>query len=183
MDWQRIPDTVLTTAPGVLVALLSYWLTLVRQQRERRQANANARLALILEMRANRATLATFWGEINALDSAGKETLSEEHLAGMAYGGLLRYRLPGWDRGRWERFPAQALGTLTAKEIGVVDQTYRDLRVIRELYSDLLALESEERAELNTDRFWYNRFAGWRLVTWRLLVPLVERVLGSDLLQ
>jgi hypothetical protein len=182
VETQKLFDALLATLPGVLVALVSYWLTIVRERRERQEANANARLALSLEMRANRGALDAFWREINALDAEGKELASEEHLAGMAYGGVLRHRLPHWRSGRWEQFPAPAFGALTAKEVAMIDQVYRDLWTISDLYAEMLALEPDEREQLNPDRFWYNRYAGWKLVTWRLIVPAVERVLAAEAL-
>lgn len=64
----------------------------------------------------------------------------------------------------------------------MIDQVYRDLRTISDLYAEMLTLEPDERERLNTDHFWYNRYAGWKLVTWRLIVPAVERVLAAETL-
>jgi hypothetical protein len=165
--------------PGVLVALLTYYLRILGEVRQKRQLAANAAALLSLELARNRESLATFWREINALDEKGAQAGSEEHLAGMAYGGMLARVLPHLSYVRWERMPPEALATLNAKVLTELDSTYSDLHIITDLYSQLVTLPPDEREQLNGDRFWYNRFAYLHSGYFAQLNPVVERVLAA----
>jgi hypothetical protein len=175
----NVTGVILASVPGVLVALLTYYLRLLSESRQRRQLAYNARALLSLELTRNQEALATFWRQINALDEKGAAAGSEEHLAGMALGGLLARVLPHWSYVRWERMPSQALATLDAKVLSELDGIYRDLHVITDLYAQMTTLLPDEREVLNNDRFWYNRYAYWRNGIFAQLSQNVERVLNA----
>jgi hypothetical protein len=173
-----VTGVILASVPGVLVALLTYYLRILSEVRQRRQLAENAAALLSLELTRNQESLATFWREINALDKEGAAPGSEEHLAGMASGGLLARVLPHWSFVRWERMPSEALAALNTKALAQIDSIYSDLRVITDLYTQLVTLQPDEREELNKDRFWYNRFAWMHSGYFAQLTPIVERVLA-----
>lgn len=166
--------------PGILVALFTYYLSLRHERQVVRQLIASARALLALEMEGNREALATFWRGLNVLDAEGHAPdETEAHLAAMASAGLLMRTLPHWSFVRWERIPAQALATLDAKGIAEIDRIYRDLREVTDLYTQLITLIPEEREQLDRDRFWQNRYAGWRVGTFTRLRAVVERILAA----
>jgi hypothetical protein len=167
------------TLPGVLVALISDYLSSRREVRETARLSANARMLVQLEVASNRDALRAFWDTINGLDKEQKPT-AEEHLAGMANGGMLGYTLPEWSFVRWERFPPQAFGALRTKAVAELDVLYRELRAITEMYAKLVTFSPEERDELNHDRFWYNRFAGWRAPAFERLAQVVGHALSAQ---
>jgi hypothetical protein len=173
-----VTGVILASVPGVLVALLTYYLRILSEVRQKRQLAENAAALLSLELTRNQESLATFWREINALDKEGAAPGSEEHLAGMASGGLLARVLPHWSFVRWERMPSEALAALNTKALAQIDSIYSDLRVITDLYTQLVTLQPDEREELNKDRFWYNRFAWMHSGYFAQLTPIVERVLA-----
>lgn len=147
--------------------------------RETARLSANARMLVQLEVASNRDALGAFWDTLNGLDKEQKPS-AEEHLAGMAYGGMLGYTLPEWSFVRWERFPPQAFGALRTKEVADLDVLYRELRAITEMYAKLVTFSPEERDELNHDRFWYNRFAGWRAPAFERLAQVVGHALSAQ---
>jgi hypothetical protein len=173
-----VTGVILASVPGVLVALLTYYLRILSEVRQKRQLAENAAALLSLELTRNQESLATFWREINALDKEGAAPGSEEHLAGMASGGLLARVLPHWSFVRWERMPSEALAALNTKALAQIESIYSDLRVITDLYTQLVTLQPDEREELNKDRFWYNRFACMHSGYFAQLTPIVERVLA-----
>jgi hypothetical protein len=173
-----VTGVILASVPGVLVALLTYYLRILSEVRQKRQLAENAAALLSLELTRNQESLATFWREINALDKEGAAPGSEEHLAGMASGGLLARVLPHWSFVRWERMPSEALAALNTKALAQIDSIYSDLRVITDLYTQLVTLQPDAREELNKDRFWYNRFAWMHSGYFAQLTPIVERVLA-----
>ena len=175
----QITGVILASVPGVLVALLTYYLRILGEVRQKRHLAENAAALLSLELTRNQEALATFWREINALDEKSAAAGSEEHLAGMAYGGLLARVLPHWSYVRWERMPSAALATLNAKAFTELDSIYSDLRVITDLYTQLVTLQPDEREQLNNDRFWYNRFAYLHSGYFAQLSPIVERILAA----
>jgi len=176
-----IGGALIASLPGVLVALLTYWLSIWRERQRIQQQQNNARALLSLEVESNRAILRQFWDDINRLDkerdTPGRST--HEHLAGMAAGGLLGYARPTWSYVRWDHFPSDALGGLGAAEAQVVDGMYRDLRAIGERYDKMLSIDPEERALLDKDRFWMNRFADPRVRAFEQLGQIVSRALST----
>lgn len=178
---KAIPEVIIASLPGVLVALLTYWLSIWRERQRQQQQQNNVRALLSLELENNRAILRQFWDDINRLDkerdTPGRGT--HEHLASMAAGGLLDYARPTWSYVRWERFPSDAMGGLGAAEAQAVDNMYRDLRAIGERYDKMLSIDPEERALLDKDRFWVNRFADPRVRAFEQLGQIVNRALAT----
>src|SRR5262249_54171284 len=152
---------------------------LLGEARQRRQLADNAATLLSLELTRNQDLLSTFWRDINALDEKGAAAGGEEHLSGMAFGGLLARVLPQWSFVPWERMPSEALAALNAKALMDVESLYSDLHTITDLYAKMVTLLPEEREELNKDRFWYTRFAYWRSIYLTQLTPIVERVIAA----
>jgi hypothetical protein len=151
MSYTLVLAIIGATLPGVLVALISDYLSSRREAGEAQRLSANARMLVQLEVASNRDALRTFWDTVNGLDKEQK-TSAEEHLAGMAYGGMIGYTLPEWSFVRWERFPPQAFGALRTKEVAELDMLYRELRAITEMYAKLVTFSPDERDELNKDR-------------------------------
>ena len=174
-----IVATAVAALPGILVALLSHYLTQRREDRKTQQMIANARMLLALEMERNRVALATFWRTINDLDKERTATSAEGHLAAMAHAGLLMQTLPHWSFVRWEGISAEAIASLRKQNIEDIDQAYRDLRSATDLYAQLVTLIPEERELLDKDRFWYNRYAGMRLDTFERLTAVANRLLAA----
>jgi hypothetical protein len=183
---EGVAAVIAASVPGVLVALLSHYLTLRRENQVTRRLIANARTLLGLEMERNRAALDAFWRGMNDLDH-GMGDLdkdreaddAEGHLAGMAYGGLIRQTPPHWSFTRWERIAPQALATLSEQELAEIDQSYRDLRTVSDLFSQLVTFTPEERAILDKDHWWFNRYADWRMSTFQRLAQVTNQVLAA----
>jgi hypothetical protein len=173
-----VTGIILAAIPGVLVALLAQALSQRADARQARRLETSARAMLALEVESNRETLSSFWRTINQLDADAKDTESVEHLAGMTYGGLLTYVAPSLSTVRWDHLAPEVYGAFTAKEILALDSFYRGLSGVSELYGRLVKLNAEERAELDKDRFWYNRFADWRIVTFKHLSQTATQTLG-----
>lgn len=166
---------VAAAVPGILVALFTNYLNVRREDDQARRLIANARVLLGMELENNRQALDTFWREINDMDKEGVAEAPQSHLAGMAAGGLLGYAAPHWSFTRWERIFPQVVATLEPKQVAEIDQTYRDLRGISELFEKLVTVSPEERQSLDRDRFWYNRYADMRRATFERLSALVTR--------
>lgn len=166
---------VVAAIPGIIVALFTNYLNVRREDAQARRLIANARVLLSMEIENNRQALGTFWREINGMDKEGVAEAPQSHLAGMAAGGLLGYAAPHWSFTRWERIFPQVVATLDTKQVAEIDQSYRDLRAISELFEKLVTLTPEQRQDLDRDRFWYNRYADWRSVTFERLSALVTR--------
>lgn len=132
-----------------------------------------------LEVESNRKALLAFWKEVNALDAENKTGNITDHLAGMARGGLLAYALPHWSFVRWEGFLPQLFAALNKPEIEAVDRFNRDLQAITDLYKQMTTLTPEENAQLERDRFWPQRYAGFRDGTFTRLNEVVTRVLAA----
>jgi hypothetical protein len=166
--------------PGVFIALFAQYLAQRHEAQVERRLNANLRLAVASELDRNRDTLDAFWKDVNALDATPQQDGAEAHLARMYDGGLLDRVFPTLSFTRWEGLPPQAFAALDAKEAAVLDQGYRDLRSIAQLYTRLVTLTSDERAEFakggSAGRFWYNYLSGWRIGTFQQLDRLVQRV-------
>jgi hypothetical protein len=180
---QAVITEVGATAPGVVIALLTYWLAIGRENARDRRARQNALTLLALEIESNRAALGEFWRAINALDpedatrgADDKET--EKHLAAMADAGWLGYTPPELPSVRWDHFPPDALAALSRKQALEIDALYRDLRAVTDLYARMMRIEPEER-ELLQNRFWYNYFADNRVERFQRLAPVVHRALDA----
>lgn len=179
----QVINAIGATAPGVLVALLTYWLAIGRENALARRARQNALVLLALEIESNRAALQEFWRAINALDPedatrGADEEQTEKHLAAMADAGWLGYTLPELPSVRWDHFPPDALAALSRKQALEIDALYRDLRAVTDLYAKMMRIEPEER-ELLQNRFWYNHFAGNRVERFQRLAPVVRRALDA----
>ncbi|WIG57931.1 MAG: hypothetical protein OJF49_000676 [Ktedonobacterales bacterium] len=171
---------LVASAPGIAVALVTHWLNLWRESARARLARENARALLMVEITSDRGALAAFWSEINGLDTDANGESTEEHLTAMASAGWLGVPLPEWDFARWEHFPADALSAWEPKELLDIDRFYRTLRSITERYTAMMAIEPEERAELQ-NRFWANRFAGARVERFKIVARLVGQALDFPL--
>jgi hypothetical protein len=64
---------------------------------------------------------------------------------------------------RWERLAPQTAGALDQRDIFSLTRAYTGLQEISALYGQILTIPDDERALLDGDRFWYNRFAGNRI--------------------
>jgi len=169
--------------PGVLVALLSHYLSTRRSAAATRVRLANARALLTVEFDANRQALQTFWQTINALDTAPQGKTTAQHLAALAEQGLLGYTLPPWSSIRWDAFSAENFGALLPKELFALDRAYRDLRDFGEAYAKLLVIPAQEQEVLSGDRFWPSRFAEPRAGEFDRLTQTVARLLSVPALQ
>jgi hypothetical protein len=149
--------------PGVLIALIADFLSRRRDTERERRVNENARTLLALEVGSNLTALRDFWQTINGLDTERQRDGLEAHLAAMAQNGLLGYTAPRWSVARWERLAPQTAGALDKRDIFSLTRVYAGLREIGDLYGQILTIPDDERAILDGDRFWYNRFAGNRI--------------------
>jgi len=167
--------------PGVVVALLAQYLQQRREDQNLQRLYASARRLLALEVENNRASLDAFWRTINGLDSEHHQD-GTEHLAAMMYSGLLGYELPHWSFSRWERLEAEIFAAFAEQELAGIDQMNRVLKSITELYSSLVTLTTDDKAELNKNmggRFWANDLARLRYSTYTKLADAVQQVVGT----
>jgi hypothetical protein len=176
---EGVAALVIASVPGLIVALASHYLALRREDQVTRRLIANARMLLGLEVERNRAALDVFWRGMNDLDKEHKEEDAENHLAAIAVGGLLGQMPPHWSFMRWERIAPQALATLSEQDIATIDQSYRDLRAVSDLFNQLVTFTPEERALLDKDHWWFNRYADWRMSTFERLTQVTNRVLAA----
>ena len=166
--------------PGIVVALLSHLLQQRRENQNLARLYASARRLLALEVENNRAALDVFWRTINGLD-AERHQDGTEHLAALFYGGLIGYELPRWSFSRWERLEADTFAAFGEKELAGIDQMIRQLKSITDLYSSLVTLTAEDKADLNANmsgRFWGNDLARLRYPTYSKLADAVQQVVG-----
>jgi hypothetical protein len=166
--------------PGVLVALLAQYLTQRREDQQARRLDLNARKLLALEIESNRGALRDFWQEVNRLDTENGAT-TEAHLAGMAAHGLIGYSGPLWATVRWDGFPPRSYGALGADEVAALDQFYRDLLTIRDLYTKLTTFTPDEHRYYfesggSSARFWNLRFGEDRAKLFERLQQVADRV-------
>jgi hypothetical protein len=148
--------------PGVLIALIADYLSRRRATERERRVNENARTLLALEVGSNLTALRDFWQTINGLDTE-RQKETEAHFAAMAQNGLLGYTAPSWSVARWERLAPQTAGALDKRDIFSLTRVYAGLQEIGDLYGQILTIPDDERAILDHERFWYNRFAGNRI--------------------
>jgi hypothetical protein len=161
--WKQVLALFIAFIPGVLIALLADYLGRRRYAQREARVNENARTLLSLEIGANLNALKGFWGTINGLDTEPQGKTLEEHAAAMAQNGLLGYTAPRWNVMRWERLAPQTAGALDQRDIFSLTRAYAGLQEISDLYGQILTVPDDERALLDGDRFWYNRFAGNRI--------------------
>jgi hypothetical protein len=161
--WKQVLALFIAFIPGVLIALLADYLGRRRYAQREARVNENARTLLALEIGANLNALKDFWGTINGLDTEPQSKRLEEHAATMAQNGLLGYTAPRWSIMRWERLAPQTAGALDQRDIFSLTRVYTGLQEISDLYGRILTIPDDERAILDHDRFWYNRFAGNRI--------------------
>jgi hypothetical protein len=182
------PDVLAASLPGILVALLTFWLTTRRENAQARQGRVNARALLALEISSNADVLRQFWDQIHRLDKdfvPGRPLTDDQlkdHLAAMANGGWVGgYTLPRWSVVRWEGFPATALGGLSGKQLSEIDAVYRDLRGLSDAYDKFMYISPEERVYLDNmgGRFWALRFAEARVEMYKRLDAGVQRILAA----
>lgn len=160
--WAQMLAFFIAFIPGVLIALLADSLSRRRAALRERSINENARTLLTLEVGANLGALKDFWQTINGLDTEHQKEGVEAHLAAMAQNGLLGYTAPRWSVVRWERLAPGTAGALDVRDIFSLTRVYTGLHEISDLYGQILTIPDDERAILDRDRFWYNRFAGNR---------------------
>lgn len=183
---------LLAMLSGVVVALFTNYLSGRRDAARERSLIANTRALLALEWRSNRNALAAFWQTVMALaqpapakDGAPAEPVkpgSAEELARLYDGGLLTYALPAWSSVRWNAIEPRTVAALSDSEISTLDGLYRTLRDITDLYSRLITVTPEDRAELEKNmhgRFWMNDLARDRQVFYDRLRAAVSRVIEA----
>jgi hypothetical protein len=163
MDAGQILAFFIAFIPGVMIALIADYLSRRRDTQREQRVNENARTLLALEIGANLNALKDFWQAINSLDTDPQGKTLEEHAAAMAQNGLLGYTVPRWSAMRWERLAPQTAGALDQRDIFSLTRVYNGLQEISDLYGQILTIPDDERAILDHDRFWYNRFAGNRI--------------------
>jgi len=167
--WTQILAFFIAFIPGVVIALLADSLS-------RRRVLIHAPLAL--EVGANLGALRDFWQTINGLDTEHQNEGVEAHFAAMAQNGLLGYTAPRWSIVRWERLAPQTAGALDERDIFSLTRVYSGLRDITDLYGQILTIHDDERAILDNERFWYNRFAGNRIRFFERLQKQVTETLS-----
>jgi hypothetical protein len=176
--WEQMLAFLIAFIPGVLIALLADNLHRRRDAQRERRVNENARTMLSLEVGANLGALKDFWGTINGLDTEHQRDGAEAYLAAMAQNGLLGYTTPRWSVTRWERLAPQAAGALDQRDIFSLTRVYAWLQEISDLYGQILTIPDDERAILDQERFWYNRFAGNRVRFFERLQKQVTETLA-----
>lgn len=181
MNTNTLWGIIAASVPGILVALVTQYITLIHEARTTRRAIANALALLGLEMERNYDVLKEFWAGINALDTEQSREETANHLAAMVAGGLLGQTLPHWSFLRWETATPEAIGALDKKDVVTIDQLYRNLRTVTDLFTQLVTLQPEERAQLEHDRFWANRYADMRSGTFDRFGKVVESALSTEL--
>lgn len=179
-----ILSVFIASIPGVVVALLSQYLQQRHEDQNNRRIYLSARGLLAAEVNSNRAALETHWRTINALDAQAHTDL-KEHLTAMAENGLLSYPLPHWSLARWQRLEAITFPGFTAAELTAVEQINRGLESIVDIYTKLVTLTPEEKAQIegggSVGRFWPSYYATWRDLTFTRLTQAVNQVLDAPL--
>jgi hypothetical protein len=187
---------LLATLSGVIVALLTHYLSVRREAaRERRLLN-NARALLALEVHANRAALLAFWRTITALATPkpGESDApadaehpaapgSWEELAMMFKHGLAGYSAPTWSTVRWQHVEPRTIGAFNSSEIITLDGVYRVLREVTDLYHLLSAVTPTDQAEYAKNvggRFWFNDIARDRLALYARLRAAASQILDMS---
>jgi hypothetical protein len=182
MDTSPTWEILLAAIPGVLIALLTHWLDIRRQNQLMRQESQNGRKLLGLEITSNRAALTAFWQQINDLDKDKTAKETKSHVAAMAEGGLLSYALPQWNFTRWHHSQPDWLATLSGKEVEQIDGFYRDLQLIADLHARLITLTPQEQTYLemgSNARFWTLRYGEMRDVLFDRLTKVVNRAVAA----
>ncbi|MGH2487401.1 MAG: hypothetical protein ACRDHE_15440 [Ktedonobacterales bacterium] len=172
---------LIASVPGVLVALLTQYLSVRHENAVERQMIANAQLLLSLEFADNQQALANFWTGLNALDKDGHPDDKDAHLEALVTSGLLNQTAPRWSNTRWKRISPRAVAELTAKDLAVLDQTYRDLDSVSDVFAKLITLSPDEKKYLDDGgRWWPQRYVDVRKDTFARLETTVTRVLAAS---
>lgn len=170
----------LAAVPGVLIALLAFWLQIQRDNQLEARASQTARQLLSLEVEGNRTALADFWQEINDLDPEQAEITSDDHLTAITENGFLTHPLPHWNMTRWQPAQPRWLTVLDEKEVELVDRFYRGLELVADLHTRLVTLSPEEQKSMEEDRYWANHFASMSNILYLRWVEVVNRTLNAD---
>ena len=176
--WGQMLAFLIAFIPGVLIALLADSLCRRTNTQREQRVNENARTLLSLVVGANLNALKDFRGMINSLDTEPQGKTLEERPAAMAQNGLLGYPAPRWSVMRWERLAPQTAGALDRRDIFSLTHVYNGLQEVTNLYGQILTIPDDERAILDQDRFWYNRFAGNRIRFFERLQKQVTETLA-----
>jgi hypothetical protein len=81
---------------------------------------------------------------------------------------------------RWQRISPRAVAELAAKDLAVMDQTYRDLDAITDLFAKLITLSPDEKKYLDDGgRWWPGRYVDVRKDTFARLDTAVARALAA----
>lgn len=175
-----IATLLIASIPGVLVALLTQYLSVRHEIAVDRQRAANAQMLLALEYEDNQRALATFWADLNALDKEGHAGDPDAHLEALVTSGLLNQTPPHWSATRWKRVSPMALTDVPRKDLALMDETYRDLERVGDLVAKLVTLSPEDKKYLDGGgRFWPQRYVDIRKDTYSQLDKTVGRVLAA----
>jgi hypothetical protein len=168
---------LIASIPGILVALLTQYLNVRHENAVERQLVANAQMLLALEIEDNQRALDAFWADLNVLDKDGHAGEPDAHLEALVTSGLLNQTPPHWSSVRWQRISPRALAELSRKDLAVVDQTYRDLERVGDLFGKLVTLTAEEKKYLDDGgRWWPQRYVDIRKDTYARLDATVRVV-------
>lgn len=171
---------LLASIPGILVALLTQWLNVRHENEMERRSASNAQMLLALEIEDNQRALDAFWTDLNALDKDGHAGEPDAHLEALVTSGLLNQTPPHWSSVRWTHLSPRALADLARKDLAVVDQIYRDLERVGDLFAKLVTLSAEEKKYLDDGgRWWPQRYVDIRRDTYARLEKLVTSVLSA----
>lgn len=171
---------LLASIPGVLIALLTQYLNVRHENEVERRTVANAQMLLALEIEDNQHALSSFWSDLNALDKDGHADDPNGRLEALVSAELLNQTAPHWSSVRWRHISPRALAELPRKELAVVDQTYRELERIGDLFGKLVTLSAEEKKYLDDGgRWWPGRYVDIRKDTFARLERAVTSVLGA----
>jgi len=181
-----VPDTVVAllqaSIPGIIVAFLTYFIIIGRDNRRDRRYDVNARSLLMHEVASNGTALSNFWNEINALDTKNHANATD-HLEAMVAAGLFSHPLPHWSIIRWQQFPAQAFTALKPEELQLVDLHYRQLQGFSDLYARMVTLFPDEQEIYARDRFWTNRYADTHSALFTRVKEQASEILQNPLIR
>src|SRR5262249_5685191 len=122
---KAVVPLILASFPGVVVAIFTYYLALLRDASQARRLIANARILLSMQTEHSRQALDTFWRDLHAFGQKSEAEAPQNQLAAMVAGGMLGYTPPQWSFTRWERVFPQVVATLSPKDVAEIDRAYR----------------------------------------------------------
>ena len=141
----------IASLPGVVVAFLSQYLQERRENQNLARLYASARRLLALEVDNNRATLGRLLAPPSRSLTPSTMRTAPSIWRQCSTADLLGYELPNWSFSRWERLEADTFAAFGEKELAGIDQMNRALKSITELYSSLVTLTAEDKAELDQE--------------------------------